>query len=79
MNDKLGSGIDSKGRVWEVYEEVAGKWRWRRCDKKGKLETESEAVFDTMEECKNHARTHGMDGDYITLAKDSEEPLTIYE
>ena len=69
MDDRLGleHGTDSKGRSWEVFEEAAGKWRWRIYDDKGDVDVLSEAVFDDMETCKNHARSNGMDKDYITL------------
>ena len=67
--DELGleTGFDSKGGHWDVFEETAGKWKWRMYGDKGYVEKESEQVFDTMEEAKQSAKQHGMDGDYLTL------------
>lgn len=39
MDDRFGieNGIDSRGRTWEVFEEDAGKWRWRIYTDRGRL------------------------------------------
>ena len=63
----LETGFDSKGGHWDVFEETVGKWRWRIYDDKGHVGKESEQVFDTMEQAKEDAKAHGMDGDYLTL------------
>ena len=63
----LETGFDSKGGHWDVFEETAGKWKWRMYGDKGYVEKESEQIFDTMEEAKGNAKQHGMDGNYLTL------------
>ena len=69
----LETGFDSKGGHWDVFEESAGKWKWRIYGDKGYVKKESERVFDTMEEAKEDAKAQGMDGDYLKLYSSSSE------
>lgn len=64
----LETGFDSKEGHWDVFEKTAGKWKWRLYNDKGDIAKESERAFDTMDEAKENAKQHGMDGDYLTLS-----------
>ena len=68
MSDKIIMGHDSKHNLWLIIEGSNGRWKWRkyeRDDEGNDNEVDSEDSFDTEENCKADAKTHGMDGRYF--------------
>lgn len=67
MTRGLDTGYDSRKNRWEVYEMENGYWGWVKFGEGGKVLKESKRAFGTMDECKEDAEAHGMDGKYFTL------------
>lgn len=70
MDDGLGlyATVDREGIVWDVYEESAGRWRWRYYDKKkGHVVEESKRVFRSAEETKVAVQARGMCEEFVLL------------
>ena len=52
--------IGSDGDKWEVYRDVAGRWRWRRTAANGRIVGASTEGYENKSYCIENARRNGM-------------------
>lgn len=67
--DKIIRGVDSKGKRWRIIKWDNGQWSWEKYE----VVKLSDGLFDTEKDCKNDAKTHGMDGRYFDFDKKGTE------
>ena len=53
--------VDSTGDTWEIYQDNAGEWRWRRKAPNGKTVGASSEGYHNKSDCIDNARRNGMD------------------
>ena len=52
---------DSRGDTWEVYQDTASQWRWRRKARNGQIVGSSSEGYRNKSDCISNARRDGMD------------------
>ena len=57
------SCTDSRGDTWEIYQDAASEWRWRRTASNGRIVGSSSQGYENRSDCISNARRHGMDCD----------------
>lgn len=55
------SCTDSRGDTWEVYQDAASQWRWRRKARNGQIVGASSEGYRNKSDCLANARRNGMD------------------
>ena len=55
------SCTDSRGDTWEVYQDTASQWRWRRKARNGQIVGSSSEGCRNKSDCISNARRNGMD------------------
>ncbi len=53
----------ASGDVWEIYQDSANQWRWRRTASNGKVVGASSEGYNNKQDCKSNAVRNGMDCD----------------
>jgi len=53
--------IGSNGDKWEIYQDGAGKWRWRRKASNGRIVGASAEGYENKSDCISNAIRNGMD------------------
>jgi len=51
------------GDKWEIYQDKAGEWRWRRTAPNGRVVGAAAEGYDNKADCIANARRNGMDCD----------------
>ena len=51
----------SNGDTWEIYQDKADEWRWRRTASNGRIVGSSSEGYDKKSDCIANAQRHGMD------------------
>ena len=54
------SCTDSRGDTWEVYQDAASQWRWRRKARNGQIVGASSEGYRNKSDCLANARRNGM-------------------